>query len=209
MKFRTIIFTSVLLTIFILSNHPISMSSASTSDSYSGLRTNRLILNSNTLTFKENETFVVFTAIQNVKSQIIYNLNFNYSVDKSLFSIVSSTNKTQSSKEWVYYNYPKLEPGQSVSFNITMQVVSNKTSSETLNAMVLNYEFGVDARLPATTSTNSLTVNLVAENTTNLLQPKVLGFINVDSSIFLGIFALPIVIGFVLSFIFGRRRNKF
>ena len=209
MKFRTIIFTSVLLTIIILSNHPISMSSASTNDTYSGLRTNRLILNSNTLTFTENDTFVVFTAIQNIRSEIVYDLNFNYSVDKSLFSIVSSTNKTQTSNEWVYYNYPKLEPNQSVSFNMTLQVVSNKTSTTTLNGLTLNYEFGVDARLPGTTATNSLSVNIQATNTSSLLPPKVLGFIDVDSTVFAGIFALPIIIGFILSFIFGRRRNKF
>lgn len=197
-----------ILSIIVLSNQ-MTPSISSTTTSYSGIRTNRLIPDNSSLTFTQNDTFTVFMTIQNIKQEVVYNLNFNYTVNKDLFSINSSSNTTQSSDQWVYYNFGKMESGQTFDFNMTFTVVTNKTQAASLGVVTLKYEFGADVRLPGSTDVNDIKINIQAPKTSDTLPSKaVFGLTNIDNTMLLLIVALPIVVGFGLSFIFGRRRNK-
>ena len=204
-KIITIAF--ILLTILMLTNQLTSVQSSTSAD-YSGLRTNRLILNEPDLTFKYNDTFTVYLLMENIGQQIIYNLNFNYSIDQTLFSIVSSSNKTSTSHEFVYNNIDKIEPGQKDTFNLTLRVVSNTTQDGVLiDAMTLNYQFS-EFHLQGLALTPQLTINIQGTSTSRTYASGDLGTNNIDATILAIIFALPILLAFILSFIFGRRRHS-
>ena len=209
MKFsRIFTITLLLFTVLMFNNHLIAVQSSTTTE-FSGLRTNRLILNQDNLTFSQNETFDVLLVIQNINPNYnIYNLNFNYSIDKNLFLIDSSTNSTQTSNQWVYYNFDKIKPNETVTFTMTLQVSSNVTEQGVLiSPMTLNYQFSPE-RIPGVSTTGSLSVNIQGINTSESLAKPVIGLFDVGSTTLAVIFALPIVLGFILSFIFGRRKNK-
>ncbi len=203
----------ILLSIFLFLNNNIAMGHASTNaenSGYSGLRINRLILNETNLTFTFNDTFRVFLLMQNNGQYFIYNLNFNYTVDTTTFKIVSSSNTTSRASSFVYNNINKIEPGQVDTFNITLRVVSNTTNTGVIiPSMILNYQFGQGTdRIPGVTNTNQLSINIQAPNTGEILQSKVNGNIELNSQVLILILASPIVLAFILSFIFGRRKNK-
>ena len=102
----------------------------------------------------------------------------------------------------------KIKPNENVTFTMTLLVNSNTTEQGVLvNPMTLNYQFS-DARLPGVSTTNALQVNIQGINTSETLPSHVIGLFDVGSSTLAVIFALPIVLGFILSFIFGRRKNK-
>lgn len=196
----------LLLTVFLFNNQIAVVHSSSTAE-YSGLRTNRLILNPQNLTFATNDNFTVYLLVENIGQEIVYNLNFNYSVDKTLFAIQSSSNTTSTSDQYVYNNINKIEPGQRISFNMTLKVVSNTTKPGVLiNAMTLNYQYS-EFRLNGLATTPQLTINIKGTPTTTSLPTGVLGSYEIDSTVLTGLFALPIILAFILSFIFGRRRK--
>ncbi len=197
----------ILLTVLMLSNQLTSVQSSTSAD-YSGLRTNRLILNQPDLTFKYNDTFTVYLLLENNGQQIIYNLNFNYSIDQSLFSIVSSSNKTSTSHEFVYNNIDKMLPGQKVTFNMTLRVATNKTETGALiDAMTLNYQYS-EFHLQGLALTPQLTINIQGISTSRTYSTGAFGSHDVDATLLAILFALPIVVAFILSFIFGRRRHS-
>ena len=196
----------LLLTVFLL-NHQVAVVHSSSTAEYSGLQTNRLILNSHNLTFTTNQTFTVYLLVENNGPLIVYNLNFNYTVDKALFSIQSSSNTTSTSKEYVYNNINKIEPGQKATFNMTLMVTSNTTKNGVLvNAMTLNYQYS-EFRLQGLSTTTSLSINIQGPPTTEILPTGPLGSYKIDSTVMTIILAFPVILAFILSFIFGRRRK--
>jgi hypothetical protein len=204
---RFIAITSLLLTLIIVANQ-FTVPTVSSTTQNSGIRTNRLVLNQTDLIFTLNDTFSVFLLIENIGTEPLYDLNFNYSINKEYFSIVNSTNSTQTSNDWVYYEYSKISSGDMVSFNLTLQVITNQSvPSVTLEPMTLKYLIS-EFRLPETLETSSLKVKIVEPPKNDERIIKIFGIIELDSVIFVIIFALPILLGFLLSFIFGRRRFK-
>ena len=192
-------------------SHATTANTASVNTSYSGLKTNSLILNQQDLNFTFNQNFTVFLKMENNGQYNIYDLNFNYTVDTSIFSVLSSSNQTLKATSFVYYNIDKIVPGQVFTFNMTLRVVSNSTQlTYIINPITLNYNFGYTStdNIPGSSKTNQLAINILAPNTAEILKSGVLGNIKVDSNILLVIFAFPIVLAFFLSFYFGRRRNK-
>lgn len=197
----------ILLSILMFTSQLATVQSSTTAD-YSSLNTNRLILNQPDLTFNTNQTFTVFLLLQNNGQDVVYNLFFNYTIEPSLFSIVSSSNKTSTSHDFVYNNFNKLVPGQTVTFNMTLKVVSNTTETGVLiNQMELHYEYS-EFHLTGLTLTPSLTININGPNTGPIYPSVVTGTNELNSTVLGVIVLFPIIVAFILSFIFGRRRNR-
>ena len=212
MKFRTIfVFSCLILTILTINSQFADASVSSTTyyvPGYSGLRINNFILHSNNLTFEQHDNISIFMLVENIGTLNVRDVNFTYSVDTTLFAIIHSSNTTESSNKTVYYSYPILNPGRSFSFNMTLFVVTNKTNPTVSNpGVVVNYKYS-EFLLPSTITSSALKVNIQGLSTNTGLQPKVLGSIQLDNIVLGALIAFPIVIAFVLSFNFGRRRNK-
>lgn len=211
MKSRTIIaFSCLILTIFAINSQfaDASVSSITNAPGYSGLRINNVILHSNNLTFEQHDNISIFMLVENIGTENVRDVNFTYTVDTTLFAIIQSSNTTQSSNKTVYYSYPILNPGTSFSFNMTLFVVTNKTNpTVSIPGVVINYKYS-EFMLPSTITSTTLTVNIQGISTSTSLQSKVLGSIRLDNIVLGVLVAFPIVLAFVLSFIYGRRRNK-
>ena len=211
MKSRTIIaFSCLILTIFAINSQfaDASVSSTTNAPGYSGLRINNVILHSNNLTFEQHDNISIFMLVENIGTENVRDVNFTYTVDTTLFAIIQSSNTTQSSNKTVYYSYPILNPGTSFSFNMTLFVVTNKTNpTVSIPGVVINYKYS-EFMLPSTITSTTLTVNIQGISTSTSLQSKVLGSIRLDNIVLGVLVAFPIVLAFVLSFIYGRRRNK-
>ena len=211
MKSRTIIaFSCLILTIFAINSQfaDASVSSITNAPGYSGLRINNVILHSNNLTFEQHDNISIFMLVENIGTENVRDVNFTYTVDTTLFAIIQSSNTTQSSNKTVYYSYPILNPGTSFSFNMTLFVVTNKTNpTVSIPGVVINYKYS-EFMLPSTITSTTLTVNIQGISTSTSLQSKVLGSIQLDNIVLGVLVAFPIVLAFVLSFIYGRRRNK-
>ena len=212
MKFRTIfVFSCLILTILTINSQFADASVSSTTyyvPGYSGLRINNFILHSNNLTFEQHDNISIFMLVENIGTLNVRDVNFTYSVDTTLFAIIHSSNTTESSNKTVYYSYPILNPGTSFSFNMTLFVVTNKTNpTVSIPGVVVNYKYS-EFLLPSTITSSALKVNIQGLSTNTGLQPKVLGSIQLDNIVLGALIAFPIVIAFVLSFNFGRRRNK-
>ena len=133
MKSKTIItFTCLIITILAINSQftGTSVSSTTATPSYSGLVLNSVILNSKNLTYTKDNNISIFMLVENIGNLIVRNLNFNYSVDNTLFAIIQSSNITQSSNKTVYYAYKNLNPGDSFSFNMTIHVLTNQTKDK-------------------------------------------------------------------------------
>lgn len=212
MKSRSIItFTCLLLTVLAINSQVTgpALSTTTTTPSYSGLRLNRIILDSNNLTYTKDNNISIFMLVENIGNLIVRNVYFNYSVDTALFAIVQSTNTTQSSNKTVYYTYKTLNPGDSFSFNMTLTVLTNKTQTDfVLPAVTIDYKYS-EFLLPGSSKTNTLTINILKPKDKNTLVTKMVGNNDINTYLLAGILALPIIAGFALSIIFGRRQKRF
>ena len=172
------------------------------------LNSNRLIIGKDNLTFSQNELVFVYMEIENIGEDPLYEVKFNYSVNKELFTIESSSNTSSSSPQFVFYQWDTLKIGEKATFNITLKVSTNETiASAKLDAIKIDYLAGGELRIPRTHSVNELTIK-IATNEGNQLQEKVLGFIELEAFFFLVVFLIPVILGVLLSFYFGLRQKR-
>lgn len=174
------------------------------------VRLNYLVLNETT-DFQPNDTVVLYLSIENVGEEPLYDLSLNQTFDEDYFIIISTapaidtlaTDATELS-----YNWDRLNSEEKVTFNTTLKVISDEPEDRVfLDAPTIAFKV-TEARLPVSTEANSLEVGVyVAEETTEAKE-RVLGDIDSGIIAFAFLFVLPIALMFLLSFVFGRRKNK-
>ncbi|MFV2015074.1 MAG: hypothetical protein ACC656_06585 [Candidatus Heimdallarchaeota archaeon] len=173
------------------------------------LRINRLILNSTTITYNQNDTLFIYMSLENIVNETLYDITFNITAKEDLYEIDSSSNMSQSSKEFVSFSKDKLEFSEIFTFNITLRVLSNESDIvKFIDSFRIDYKVG-EFKLPTFVEAPELEIFLINSVVDEKeLKPKIFGFQESDLMFFLFFFISPVVLGFLLSFLFGRRQNK-
>ena len=186
--------------------HPVTNVSGQTTED---IRVLRLMLDTPDVTFSQNDTVFIYMSLENVVSEPLYDVSFNLTGKEHVYEIESSSNSSQSSNEFVTYQFNKLNIHDKVTFNATLKITSNATSAtETIDALAINYKIG-EFRLNQTILTPSFSITISNPITDKKALPeRTFGTAESDTLIFVIFFAFPVALGLLLSFLFGRRQNK-
>lgn len=205
-----IITGTLLLTLFYLQLlSPVNIASGAPQQTIGDLRTNRLILNTDNVTFTQNETLFIYMSIENIVNETIFDVSLNYTYKEDVYEIEASSNTTQTSTEFVSYYWDKLDPGDLVTFNMTIKILTNETNNNlAITAVEIEYSIG-EFKLPTYVLANELIIKTFTYfEDVEKLPDRVYGFSGSDIQAFVLFFIFPVLIGFGLNFFFGFRQRR-